>query len=422
MQDLGQGRQCTSRDHGGKVIYWLSTLANGLKNVACTVFFVVNIFRYYSDFWQILMNDLNDLRPHSAKDLADKILGWAKHKNLFEKVPLEDGVDDADEAFQVNVNQFHAQATEEVLRKRSINLVGFNETDKKVVIFTHGKISKADEKVLPFAFGEYRVDYIQGGIAHVRGNPSNPQRPNSYTVRNEKYACGSSIFPAHCIGAGTFGLLAKDLNGQLFGVTNNHVAGACNHAMPGLPILAPGPLDATDQACDPFTIGRHSKLLPINDGIPENIAISENCDVSIFKISDDDKVTSYQGSWYDTPAVVGEPMPGTRVKKVGRTTGFTQGLIVAQSASPVPVSYAVNEYGVKKTVWFEKVFIVVGDNGQPFSRPGDSGSLVVADDGTGNQVAVGLVFAGNDRGMSFVLPLPEVLDKLDLTIVSGHHV
>ena len=64
----------------------------------------------------------------------------------------------------------------------------------------------------------------------------------------------------------------------------------------------------------------------------------------------------------------------------------------------------------------------MGDNGAAFSKPGDSGSLVVAHDGQGQTSAVGLVFAGNElRGLSFILPLPEIMQKLSVEIVSGHH-
>ena len=368
------------------------------------------------------LNELAGTKPSSARDLAEKLLGWAKHKNLFDKIPLDEGIEEEDANFQVGASQFHAQAAEEVLRKRSINLVGFSEPEKKVVIFTHNKVSKGDEKVLPFGFGGYTVEYVQGGIAQVRGNPPPPQQPRPFTMRNGLYTCGSSIFPAHCIGAGTFGLMVKDGAGQLFGMSNNHVAGACNHAMPGLPILAPGPVDATEGACDPFTIGRHSKLLPINDGIPENIDISQNCDVSIFTISSPAMITSFQGNAYDTPPSVADPIPGSRVAKYGRTTGLTSGTIVAQVASAMPVTYNVNEYSVRKSVWFDKVFVVVGDNNLPFSRPGDSGSLVISKDAAGNPVSVGLVFAGNERGQSFVLPLPDVLQKLGVSIVANHNV
>ena len=351
------------------------------------------------------------------------MLAWAKQHNLFDKVPLEEAIEDVGGSFAAGGDAFRAQAVEEILRKKSINLVGFSEKEKKVVIFTNGKLSKTDEKILPFHTAGFNFEYIQGGIAYVKGNPPPPQMPKPYSLHGGRYTCGSSIFPAHCVGAGTFGLIVRDQAGHLYGMTNNHVAGACNHAMPGLPILAPGPLDANEDACDPFTIGRHHRLLPINDGIPENIAIDVNWDVSIFRLTDPDRVTSMQGTAFDTPHAVVSPVPSMRVQKVGRTTGLTSGTIVAQSASPVPVQYQVSEYGVRKNVFFETVYIVQGDNGLPFSRPGDSGSLVVADDGQGNAHAVGLVFAGNEqRGLSFILPLPEIMQKLSVEIVSGHHV
>lgn len=370
-------------------------------------------------------NDSTSKPSVSAKDVAESVLTWAKKHNLFSKVPLDDAIeaDLGPNFIKQEGAVFRAQAVEEILRKRSINLVGFNEPEKKVVIFTNGKVNKSEEKILPFHTDGVTFEYLQGGVAQVKGNPPEPETPKPFYVHKERYACGSSIFPARFIGAGTFGLIVKDAGGQLFGLTNNHVTGACNSAMPGLPILAPGPLDANEEACNPFTIGRHSKLLPINDGIPENVDTKSNCDAAIFKLADPDKVTSFQGTAFDTPATVGEPTPSTTVEKVGRTTGRTKGVIVAQSASPIPVSYSVAEFGIRKNVYFERVFIALGQDGQPFSRQGDSGSLVVEVAADGTRKAVGLVFAGEEqRGLSFILPLPEILDQLGLSIVSGHHV
>ncbi|WP_139221799.1 hypothetical protein [Paracoccus halophilus] len=93
-------------------------------------------------------------------------------------------------------------------------LVGFSDGEKKVIVFTHNKVTKGDEKVLPFAIGDYTADYMQGGIAQVKGNPPSPQQPQPFTHHNGRYACGSSIFPAHCIGAGTFGLIVQDAQGR----------------------------------------------------------------------------------------------------------------------------------------------------------------------------------------------------------------
>jgi hypothetical protein len=369
------------------------------------------------------MQSTNDSKVDTAKELAENVLAWAKKHNLFSKVPLDEAVDGpADGSFNKE-SAFRAHAVEEILRKRSINLIGYSEPEKKVIVFLQGKLSKSDEKILPFHIDGFTFEYIQGGIAQVKGNPPPPETPKPFYQHEGRYSCGSSVYPAHCIGAGTLGFLAMDAAGDFFGISNNHVTGACNNAMPGLPILAPGPLDATEEACDPFTIGRHARLLPINDGIPENISIDVNCDAGAFRLTDRDKVTSMQGTFYDTPAEVAEPVPGMVVEKVGRTTGRTGGKIVAISASPVPVQYNVTEYGIRKNVYFGRVYIVQSDNEQPFSKAGDSGSLVVSVDSQGARQSVGLIFAGNEqRALSFILPLPEILQKLELTIVSGHHV
>lgn len=358
----------------------------------------------------------------SAKEVAESLATWAKEHNLFSAVGIEEAVEEDADPIIERASSFASQAVQEILRKRAINLIGFSEPERKVIVFTSGKVNKSDLKILPFHTDGFGFQYVHGGVALVKGSAP-PAATRTFHLNGDAYTCGSSIFPAHCVGAGTLGLIARDpATGELFGLSNNHVTGACNNAMPGLPILAPGPLDATESACDPFTIGRHHRLLPINDGIPENIDIAHNCDVGVFKIADPLRVSSMQGAVMDTPAEVAQPLPSQRVQKVGRTTGHTTGKIIAQAATPVPVLYAVNEYNVRKTVYFNDVFIVQGDGGMPFSKPGDSGSLVVGTGTDGKDVAVGIVFAGNEpRGHSFILPLPGILSTLGLEIVSGHN-
>ena len=62
-------------------------------------------------------------------------------------------------------------------------------------------------------------------------------------------------------------------------------------------------------------------------------------------------------------------------------------------------------------------------NGEPFSKAGDSGSLVVGYDEEGVRHAVGLIFAGNEaRGQSFMVSLQVVLQNLGVELVSGLNV
>ncbi len=322
-----------------------------------------------------------------------------------------------DETAQVVPAQmFAVPAVADVLRRRAINLIAFNEHSGKVIVFTKSKVTAADMKTLPYSTSGVSVEYAVGGVPAVKGPIPQTQSAGPYFLHNEKYCCGSSVFPGNCIGAGTLGLFARDASGVLFGVTNNHVTGACNHAHPGLPILAPGPVDVSDDGIEPFCIGRHARLIPINDGIPENMDITGNVDASCFRISDAAQVCSMQGGVCDTPIMLAEPAPGSIVEKVGRTTGATRGRIIGQSISPLSVGYSLPEYKVQKAVFFSSVYLIEGLQGD-FARRGDSGSLVMSVKPDGTRTSVGLVFAVDEtKSLTYILSLPNILQRLGLTI------
>jgi len=367
-------------------------------------------------------------RATTAKVEAERLLRWAKEHNLLARQPMEEAVDAMDQQIDtsppVSARFFSEQRTTEILRRKAINLIGYNETEKLVYMFLKGKLTSSEFETVPFSVNtEIGIKYIPGGVPYVKGTIPIPFQPKPFYTLNGKYCCGSSIFPANCIGAGTLGLFARDNSGKLFGISNNHVSGACNNAHPHLPILAPGPLDVTDCELDPFTIGRHHRLLPIHDGLPENIPISQNFDASCFAICNEDSVSSMQGNYFDTPSNVTEPIPGLSVEKVGRTTGKTRGKILCQSASPVAVQYSLPEYQTQKTVYFDSVFVVQGEDAVPFSRRGDSGSLVVMNNDKGEKSCVGIIFAGDEqKGLSFLLPLSKILREFDLNVCSGLNV
>lgn len=370
------------------------------------------------------LQDTDTSPTASAQDSAVSFLVWAKQNRLLSKGPVDDTVEEDGELDLQPQQMFESQTVKAVLRKRAVNLVAYNEAEKKVVVFTHTRLTNAERKMMPFQLtAGVRVEYSVGGTAQVRGNAPPPDAFSPYTIHDGRICCGSSIHPVNCMGAGTLGAIVRGADGKLYGLTNNHVSGACNLAAPGLPILCPGPLDATEDSISPFTIGRHARLLPISEGIPENIDVGTNVDAAIFDLELADQVSSMQGDSFDTPTSVAEAQGGWRVEKVGRTTGLTTGKILGIVAAPMGVGYNVKEYGVSKTVFFNDVIIVEGENGQAFSKAGDSGSLVVAYDDAGDRHAIGLIFAGNEvRGHSFIVPLQIVLEKLGVELVSGLNV
>ena len=357
----------------------------------------------------------------SAKEVATAFKAWAQDNHLLGHefpVELSPNLNRRDELFN---SLKITSASERLLRAKHVTAVAFNDASSEVVVMVSRKLTKRELDVLPKTYGDnITFRYLHCGNAQAT-LPTSGLVHSAYVVtQNGHYACGSSIHPARHIGAGTLGCLVRNGDGALFGLTNNHVSGLCSYSIVGEKILAPGHPDIEANGIDPFTIGYHEQSLPMVPGVPDNVNVANNKDAALFKISDDRKVTSRQGWSYDTPAMVETIQSGQAVQKVGRTTGHTYGTVTAQVVGPFPVAYQVPGVG-NQLAYFDPVFVVQGSATSPFSQSGDSGSLVVA--ATGGEVkAVGLVFAGDQQGLSYVLPLWPILTALNMTIVSGHNV
>jgi hypothetical protein len=131
-------------------------------------------------------------------------------------------------------------------------------------------------------------------------------------------------------------------------------------------------------------------------------------------------ISSWQGDdvdGFDTPGTVAAPRSGMRVKKFGRTTGFTTGTIEAFVPTPWVLPYKSRRFNAE--VWFQDTWTIRTDDGSAFALPGDSGSLVVTEDGTS---AVGLIFAVNNRGgYAIFCELSRVLAAFgNLQLLSNH--
>jgi hypothetical protein len=108
---------------------------------------------------------------------------------------------------------------------------------------------------------------------------------------------------------------------------------------------------------------------------------------------------------------VGAPEDTGWVVKIGRTTGLTFGTVTAFELDGLYVEYSA------ATLRFDAQLEVASVSDDPFSRGGDSGSLVVTRDALR---PVGLLFAGSERGgpgdagLTYANPIDAVLDELDV--------
>lgn len=296
-----------------------------------------------------------------------------------------------------------------------------DETKTAYVYVTRG--TKAALRDLPEEIGDVRVRVVNVGRLAIRleaASGKTTNRPHLFE-HNGRIACGSSCAPSGEAYSGTFGAIVQVANdADIFLLSNNHVFGACNHTPIGQPIMSPSAADSAPNMRVPTAIGKHENIVELRSGDPDLVEPVRE-DVAIARVTHGRLVSSWQGDdidGFDTPTDVVAPRSGMRVKKYGRTTGLTLGEVESFVLTGQPLPYDSRYF--KGTVWVEQTWTIRGDNGL-FALPGDSGSLVVTEDGT---AAVGLLFAESNKGQyGWIVPLDHVMRQFGgLTLVSGHGV
>ncbi len=206
------------------------------------------------------------------------------------------------------------------------------------------------------------------------------------------------------VTAGTLGAFVV-VGGVVHALSNYHVLAGSPAAVPGDLVLQPGPADGGVAPAD--RVGTLAAVVPLAAGRTAVV------DAAVARLDVQDVDPTYPvGRITRTARAVG----GETVGKIGRTTAVTAGRVTAIELDDVVVGYG-EELG---NLRFDDQIEIEGLGRQPFSRGGDSGSLVYREDG----VALGLLFAGsetggdNGRGLTYVNPIDAVLEALDATLLA----
>jgi len=224
----------------------------------------------------------------------------------------------------------------------------------------------------------------------------------SLLVDSTKYATvkgGISIGPERAIGGyvyvGTLGCIVKD------NVTNNPMLLSNFHVM-----CVDSGWHVGDHMCQP---GR------VDGGVPATDRIG---DLSRAVLSGhvDGAISSLSGRPYDCSIVDIGDVKGTAsavlnaaVRKRGRTTMLTNGFVDSINAT-VNIDYGdglgvhtlTNQIGIRPDTTVNP----------KFSDHGDSGSVVV----DANNKVIGLLFAGNNSGYTYINPISYVLSELNISL------
>ena len=226
--------------------------------------------------------------------------------------------------------------------------------------------------------------------------------------RQRPILIGSSV-GHYKVTAGTLGAVVRRRQGDdVLILSNNHVLANEGEARPGDAILQPGVVDGGRRPTD--RIGSLSAFVKLSDSRPNRV------DAAVAALHHDVSFDPHRLRGLGVLAGLGpaDIETGTRVAKIGRTTGVTEGRVTAFEVDNVVVEYDRGD------LMFDGQIEIEGIGTQPFSDGGDSGSLIV----NRGREAVALLFAGTDtggrnrRGLTYANPIGEVLRRLRVELLS----
>ena len=233
-----------------------------------------------------------------------------------------------------------------------------------------------------------------------------PQALAAQQQRIRPIVGGVTISPLNANFVGTLGcfLLRPNVDTEeIFVLSNNHVLANVDGLPQGTRIVQPGP------EMPPFVTDPNDAFAALHTTIPLQFPagatqpVFNRFDAAIANVTNGPMIQ--RGSMFGMlrvgqpnpnnapvydPSRVVSPEPDMRVMKMGRTTGFTRGRITATNVQGVEVNYGTPHF--PRIAVFRGITVIVGDGGNPFSLPGDSGSVIL-EEATGHPVA--LLFAGD---------------------------
>jgi hypothetical protein len=287
-----------------------------------------------------------------------------------------------------------------------VKYVNSRPTDEPaIVIFVEKKYPKdyvrkqSDLDLIPQKVDGVTTDIIEVGKIE----------PQQLSLRNKVRPICPGLSVGHQnITAGTLGAIFVDADGDLVALSNNHVLANENRASVGDVIFQPGPLDSPGpdtfkgwdgKATDWSYFGTLKRFSAINR---EN----NSHDSAIAKIHEslinDNLVSPSFPSLNRTIAGFGDPTMQMPVQKLGRTTGYTTGQIIALRAT-FTIGY---DFG---PATFTDCVVCTA-----MSAGGDSGSVIMDMD----MNAVALLFAGSDK-VTLASPMKTVRDYYGLQLWNG---
>jgi PKD repeat protein len=286
--------------------------------------------------------------------------------------------------------------TPELMQREGIIGTGLRPAGAGTIVVYAVSPSHAAAARVPRQLEGYDVEVVVTGRIDATdyNNPTTKERPapNGFSVGHPD------------ITAGTIGARVKDGAGNAYILSNNHVIANSNNANIGDPTLQPGPYDGGTSADQ---IGTLADFEVIVMG-----GASNTMDAAIALVPNGANLLGATPDYaYGAPGT--SPVNASvnmSVQKFGRTTGHTTGT-VAEVNVTVSVCYVPRGFFMcAEAATFTNQFTITPGS---FSAGGDSGSLIVTDNGSKNPV--GLLFAGSST-RTIANPIAPVLTRFGVEI------
>ena len=287
-----------------------------------------------------------------------------------------------------------------------VNLVGVGIGEKVTAGERTGVLCV--KVLVAWKFPKGRIDRSDRIPASVDGIPTDVEAvgyPRKFALENRRRqrpvlggVSGSpSLNAAGYRFAGTLGVvLAAPSNPEpRYVLSNNHVLADENRLAIGAAVVQPATLDG---GTDADQVARLADFAPLKFGNSRNWM-----DAAVARF--DTGVTVSQTILGIGPLTgAGDPSLNLLVRKSGRTTGLTEGIVRIVRFDVFDVQY---DQGMVRV---DDVMVIENTAGA-FSRPGDSGSAIVDTQGR----VIGLLFAGSDV-VTFAIPIRRVLRRFKLRV------
>jgi hypothetical protein len=240
------------------------------------------------------------------------------------------------------------------------------------------------------------------GTLDVRGEVVGTFRAFALTDRYRPVPIGVSAGNAIECLPGTIGCMVVG-QGRRYALSANHVFARQNQAAIGEAIVQPSLPDA-DPACasapPPTVIGRLADFEPVvYDGHTPN-----RFDAALAELTDANGSCATLAGFYGLPSSEpAEPALDAPILKVGRTTELTRGTIKAIDVK-VKITFPAG------TALFVGQILTT----KRFGAFGDSGALVVTDDGVFHPL--GIVIGGSSTGAAIACPIGPILERFGVSV------